>query len=113
MRYNDRLQTIGKLHQSVVPNTYHYFRPQLQAPFLVWAETGPEKFYVNNKTGEFTITGTTDYFTALEFDPAVDKLIDLYEAFGFEWSLETVFEPETSLIHHSFTWGACHGDLSI
>lgn len=110
MNYTPRLSTVGKLFQSIIPNTYHYFRPQIQAPFLVWAEDGLERFCADNQTAEFTILGTADYFTQQEYDPAIDKLMDLLERYGFSWSLNSIqYEEATKLIHYEFSWGVGTG----
>lgn len=110
MNFTARLSTIGKLFQAVIPNTYHYFRPQMQAPYLVWAEDGLDRFCTDNKTGEFVILGTADYFTQQEYDPAIDKLMDLFEGYGFSWSLNSIqYEEATKLIHYEFSWGVGTG----
>lgn len=113
MNYTARLRTIGKLFQAVIPHTYHYSRPQMQAPFLVWAEDGLDRFFADNKTSEFTILGTADYYTQQEYDPAIDKLMDLFEGYGFSWSVNSIqYEEATELIHYEFSWGVSAGGHS-
>lgn len=113
MNFTARLSTIGRLFQEVIPNTYHYFRPQLNAPFLVWAEDGLDRFDADNKTGEYSILGAADYFTNQEYDPAIDRLIALFEENGFTWSLNSIqYEETTNLIHYEFSWGVSTGGES-
>lgn len=84
---------------------YHYWRPQLPAPFCVWQEDGEgNSAWGGNHKFEQVITGTVDYFTRTEFDPIVDSIqnaMNGIEVMG--WSLNSVqYEDETNLIH--FEW---------
>ena len=84
---------------------YHYWRPQMQAPFCVWAEDGEENsMWGNNHKTEQVIKGTVDYYTKQEFDPAVDLIqttLNTIEVLG--WELNSVqYEDNTNLIH--FEW---------
>lgn len=88
-------------------DVYHYWRPRLQAPFLVWAEESEgESLHTGNHKSEQVITGTIDYFTKTEYDPMVDTIQDkLNEIENLGWSLTSVdYEDETMLIHYSWDW---------
>ena len=84
---------------------YHYWRPRLQAPYLIWAEEGEgDSLWTSNHLQEQVIKGTVDYFTKTELDPIVDTIqekLNGVESLG--WNLEAVqYEDETNLIHYSW-----------
>lgn len=84
---------------------YHYWRPRLSAPYLIWAEDGPADYYISdNRHSEISIHGTLDYFTKEEYDPVFDeieaKLTELFES-RWRW-LSTQYEDGTGLIHHEW-----------
>lgn len=84
---------------------YHYWRPQLEAPFCVWAEDGEgESQWANNHKTEQVIKGTVDYFTRTEFDSNVDAIqaqLNALETCG--WELNSVqYEDSTNLIHYEW-----------
>lgn len=54
---------------------------------------------------EQAITGTTDYFTRDEFDPAIDRIQDANQSLGIAWRLNSVqYEDDTELIHYEWSW---------
>lgn len=88
-------------------NVYHYWRPQLSAPFLIWQEEGQaSERWTGNHMEEQAIAGTIDYYTHEEFDPEIDRIqtaLDKTEACG--WRLEAVqYEDATNLIHYTWSW---------
>lgn len=103
-----KLQAFGEgLAQVAGSRTYHYFRPQQEAPFCVWAEDGEDgSFDANNHKQEQQIHGTIDYFHAEEWDPAVDEIQDYLNGIDHcGWRLLSVAqEDETGLIHHEWEW---------
>ena len=100
-----RLKAIGETFAAVTPNTYHYWRPRLQAPFLVWAEDGDNGFETDNHKAEQGITGTVDYYTLQEYDPNVDKIQRALNTLGIPWRLNSVqYEDATNLIHWEWAW---------
>lgn len=108
MSFQSRLEPIGTAFAAVIPNTYHYWRPNLPAPFLIWNETGDTSFESGNQKAEQGITGQTDYYTKMEFDPAVDQIQETMEVLGLAWELSDVlYEEETELIHYSWSWEVC------
>ena len=105
MSYRERLESIGTALAAAVPNTYHYFRPNLQPPFCIWAEESGSSFTADNKTVEHAPTGTVDYFSKQEYDPALDAIESTLSGLGLIWALNSVqYEDETKLIHHEWTW---------
>lgn len=86
---------------------YHYWRPKMEPPFCVWAEDGENmSLWTGNHQAEQAVTGTVDYFTLTEFDPAVDAIQEAMNGLeGLYWRLESVqFEEDTNLIHHEWYW---------
>lgn len=105
MTYQERVEKIGKLHSAAVSNSYHYFRPQLKAPYLIWQEDGSEKFSADDRVCEMTISGSTDYFTKVEYDRNVDAIISMLRDNQFLWTMNSIqYEPDTGLIHYEFLW---------
>lgn len=100
------LRSIGEMYAAVCPAVYHYWRPHLEAPFIVWAEDGETGFNAGDKKAEQGLTGTTDYFTKNEFDGMVESIQAAQDALpGFVWSLSSVqYEEDTNLIHVEWTW---------
>lgn len=66
MSMHSLLEPIGKALSSVVPNSYHYWRPNLAAPFLIWGETSDTGFEAGNSKGEQGFEGKTDYYTTTD-----------------------------------------------
>lgn len=101
----EKLKGLGAALAEAVPNTYHYYHPKMQPPYLVWAEDSAEGNCSDNVTVEQAITGVANYFTKTEYDPAVDAIQSALTDFGASWRLVTVdFEEETNLIHFSWDW---------
>ena len=87
-------------------NLYHYWRPNMQPPFLVWAETGEAtSFDADNGKREQAIEGTADYYTLTEYDSTIDAIQSAINTLGGGWVLLSVeYEDVTKLIHYSWTW---------
>jgi len=90
---------------------YHYWRPRLTAPYVVWAEDGEAgSFHADDHKKEQVIAGFIDFYTRKEFDTIADSIQTvLYGLQGepFTWRLESVqYEDETNLIHYQWTWEA-------
>lgn len=89
---------------------YHYWRPEMQAPFVVWGEDGEDSAIdANDRKEEQAITGFLDYYTKVEYDERVDAiqaiLYDLQGEAPFGWRLDSVqYEDETNLIHFQWLW---------
>lgn len=86
---------------------YHYWHPNLNAPYCIWAEDGEgDSLHTNNHKSEQVITGTIDYFTRTEFDDNFEKIqcaLNNLENCG--WMLNSVqYEDETNLIHYEWAF---------
>lgn len=108
MSLQTKLRQIGDALAAKVPNTYHYWRPQLQPPYCVWAEDGESgAFDGDNHKQEQAVSGYVDYYTKTEYDPAIDTIQEVLNAFDmpFTWRLDSVqYEDDTNLIHYQWTW---------
>lgn len=105
MMFQSKLQPLGEALAAIVPNTKHYWRPNMEPPFCVWAEDGENGFSAGNKKAEQAITGTIDYYTKQEYDTAADEIQAALNALGIPWRLNSVqFEDETGLIHYEWIW---------
>lgn len=106
MTLQEKIKQIGDALAALTPNVYHYWRPQMEPPFVVWAETGESgAFNADNRKREQAVEGTVDYYTKTEYDPLCDSLQQTLNALGIGWQLDNVqYEPETNLIHYTWSW---------
>ena len=86
-------------------NVKHYWHGRMTAPYVIWAEDGPDDYFnVDNRRGEASIHCTIDLFTKTEFDPVFDEIeVTLHDMCGSRWRwLSTQYEDGTQLIHHEW-----------
>lgn len=107
MLLQNKLSKIGDALSKTVINTYHYWRSNIEAPFLIWQEENSENFYANNRVSIQNIKGSVDYYTHTEYDPKIDDIQNVFSNLSgdmaFSWNLVSVqFEEDTQLIH--YTW---------
>ena len=105
MTYSDKLRQFAADIGSLGGNVYHYHRPRLAFPCIVWAEEGCDAIHTDNTAAEQSPRGTLDYFTKLELDPMADAIMDKLQSIGCAWALESVqYELDTGIIHHEWSW---------
>lgn len=106
MTLTKKLENLSVAYNSINVNVYHYWRPRMEAPFIVWQEDGGESFTTGNHVAETAVSGTTDYYSKTEFDPVIDEIETAQNTVdGLFWSLNSVqYEDETGLIHHEWRW---------
>lgn len=108
MTLQQTLRQIGNDFAALTKNCYHYWRPKMRPPFIVWQENAEgDDFDADNGKAERIISGSVHYFTPQEYDPMADKIENLLQERSRGWSLESVqYEEETNLIHHEWSWEA-------
>lgn len=105
MTLQEKLEPFGAAMAAVVPNCYHYWRPEMNAPFLVWAEDSDNSLSADNGNDYQAIAGALHYFTKTEYDSAIDSIQTALDQFGASWYLESVqYEDDTNLIHYEWAW---------
>ena len=111
MTLQQKLERIGAaLVAGVGSNVYHYWRPNMQAPFCVWGEDREDSSLdADDQKQEQAISGYVDYYTKTEYDPMLDTVQDVLRGIAgdmaFCWRLDSVqYEEETNLIHYQWLW---------
>ena len=86
-------------------NVYHYWRPQMATPFIVWAETGEaDALHGDNRKGEVLMSISVDVYTQTEFDELLDAVFNFFNSREIPFELSAVeFEEDTKVVHYSFT----------
>ena len=86
-------------------NVYHYYRPMMTAPFIVWAETEEaDNLHADNKKAETVMRVSVDVYTDTEFDTLFDAVFNYLNDNGMPFTISSVdFEESTRLIHYSFS----------
>ena len=73
--------------------------------YFVWMQDGTNDLLAENRHAEYAVTGSTDLFTKIEFDPWAGRLGREFDRCGISWSLRDVqYEPETGFWHHTWDW---------
>ena len=86
-------------------NVYHYYRPMMQAPFVVWAEDSEaDDFHADNQKAEVVMAINVDVYTATEFDTLLDDVFNYLNEKQMPFTISSVdYEEATRLIHYSFS----------
>ena len=73
--------------------------------YFVWQEDGTNDLAADDRHVEGAVTGTTDLFTKLEFDPWAEALSRSLSEHGVAWALNSVqFEEDTRFWHYEWAW---------
>lgn len=106
MTLQEKIKQIGDTLAALTTNVYHYWRPQMEPPFVVWAEAGESSSLdADDRKQMQAIEGTVDYYTKTEYDPLCDSIQQALNALGTGWKLDAVqYEDETNLIHYTWSW---------
>ena len=73
--------------------------------YFVWQEEGGNDLAADNGHDELAVTGYTDLFTEVEFDPAVQALGSAFDDAEILWEYTGAsYEPDTRLFHHTWEW---------
>lgn len=101
MKWNER---IVNAHLTVTEHVSHGQRLKSER-YFVWREDGGNDLNAGDCHAERAVTGVTDLYTKLEFDPWADALGDALSSAGVAWSLVSVsFEEGTGFWHYSWDW---------
>lgn len=99
------LQRVGDALAAAVTPCYHYWRPKMDPPYLVWTEDGDRVLRADAAAAEQGFTGRADYYTRTEFDRNIDAIQGALDGLGAWRKLILVdYEEETGLIHYSWDW---------
>lgn len=91
-------------HRVVTDAVSHAERLQSDR-YFVWMEDKANDLVADGRHVEKAMTGTTDLFSKMEFDPWADALGESFDAAGISWELVSVdYEEETGLFHWSWDW---------
>ena len=67
--------------------------------------SGSNDLPADNGHAEGAVTGTTDLYTKIEFDPWADALGESLSAYGIAWELSSVqYEEDTGFYHYEWAW---------
>lgn len=107
MRWSEK---IIAAHTAVTDQVSHYQRMQSDR-YFVWQEDGGNDLEADGVHAEQAVTGFTDLFTRVEFDPWADALGESFNRAGISWSLRDVqYEEDTGIIHWTWDWQVMDGN---
>lgn len=93
------------LRQVRVP-VFHFYAFHKADRYAVWAEDGEgEELAADNQKVEQVLSGTIDFFTRTEKDPAIVEIQTALENAEISYYLNSVqYEEETRYIHYEWRW---------
>ena len=97
-------ERIVEAHLSVTDAVSHGQRLKSER-YFVWQEDGRDDLAASNGHAERAVTGSTDLYTKVEFDPWAEQLGEELSSRYIAWSLVGVeLEAETGFWHYSWDW---------
>ncbi len=73
--------------------------------YFVWMEDGSNDLTADDVHAEKAVTGRTDLYTKIEFDPWVEEIEASFDAMGISVvRVLSEYEDETRYYHHSWDW---------
>lgn len=97
-------ETIIAAHTAVTDAVSHTLRLKSDR-YFVWQEDGSNDLPADNSHAEGAVTGTTDLYTKMEFDPWADALGESLSVYGIAWELSSVqYEEDTGFYHYEWAW---------
>ena len=107
MRWYER---IIAAHTAVTKSVSHLRRMKSNR-YFVWQEDGTNDLEADNIHTEGSVTGSTDLYTKVEFDPWAQALGPSLDRFGISWGLRDVqYEEDTGFTHYTWDWEVMDGD---
>lgn len=97
-------ETVIAAHTAVTDQVSHFERMNSER-YFVWQEDGRNDLEADGLHAERAVTGYTDLFTTVEFDPWAQALQDSFDRLGISWSLRDVqYEEDTGITHYTWDW---------
>lgn len=97
-------ETVIAAHRRVTDQVSHVQRLKSDR-YFVWQEDGENSLEADGSHDECAVSGTTDLYTKLEFDPWVTAMGDAFTESGLSWYLESVqYEEDTGFWHYEWVW---------
>ena len=91
-------------HRAVTDAVSHAERLQSDR-YFVWMEDGSGDQVGDNGHAERSVTGVTDLYSKMEFDPWSEELGESLSQYGISWNLVSVdYEEDTGFFHWSWDW---------
>lgn len=73
--------------------------------YFVWMEDGSNDLTADDVHAEKAVTGRTDLYTKIEFDPWVEEIEESFDRLGISVvRVLSEYEDETRFYHHSWDW---------
>lgn len=103
-------EKIVAAHTAVTDQVSHLERMQSER-YFVWQEDGGNDLNADGLHAERAVTGFTDLFTTVEFDPWAADLGDSFDALGISWEMRDIqYEEETGITHYTWDWEVLDGE---
>jgi len=91
-------------HRAVTGQVSHIARMSSER-YFVWQEDGRNDLIADGVHVDGAVTGTTDLFTTLEFDPWAQAFEASLDALGIAWSFSSFQrEEDTGFLHYEWNW---------
>lgn len=105
------VDTIVKAHTAVTDRVSHSLRLSSDR-YFVWQEDGANDFQAGNLHLEKAVTGTTDLYTKLEFDPWKEAFENSLNDLEIPWYLNSIqYEEATGFTHYEWVWEVPYGSV--
>lgn len=100
------LRDLGLALAAVVPDCYHFEAHKQTDKYIVWAEEGQAGAgHGDNHMTTQVLTGTVDYFTKQEYDPAFGQIQQALNSMDIAWRLNSIqYEDDTKYTHYEWIW---------
>lgn len=97
-------EKIKKAHLEVTDQVSHQVRMKSDR-YFVWQEDGTNDFLAGGRHAERAVTGSTDLFSRLEYDPWAEAFEAAMDTEGISWRRNSVqFEEDTGITHYEWIW---------
>lgn len=97
-------KTVIEAHLAVTTHVSHGARLKSDR-YFVWMESADDDQCADDVHAELAVTGSTDLFTKIEFDPWRLAIEQAFDAAGIAWSrVDVLFEEDTHFWHYVWDW---------